>query len=42
MGLVFLAKEYDVVILGGGTGGERVAAIGAAQLGLTTAIVEQR
>ena len=37
---VCMAKEYDVVILGGGTGGY-VAAIRAAQLGLTTAIVER-
>lgn len=35
-----MAKEYDVVILGGGTGGY-VAAIRAAQLGLKTAIVER-
>lgn len=35
-----MAKEYDVVILGGGTGGY-VAAIRAAQLGLSTAIVER-
>ena len=35
-----MSKEYDVVILGGGTGGY-VAAIRAAQLGLTTAIVEK-
>ena len=35
-----MAKEYDVVILGGGTGGY-VAAIRASQLGLTTAIVEK-
>ena len=35
-----LAKEYDVVILGGGTGGY-VAAIRASQLGLKTAIVER-
>ena len=35
-----LAKEYDVVIIGGGTGGY-VAAIRAAQLGLKTAIVEK-
>ena len=35
-----LAKEYDVVILGGGTGGY-VAAIRATQLGLKTAIVEK-
>lgn len=34
-----MAKEYDVVILGGGTGGY-VAAIRAAQLGETT-IVEK-
>ena len=36
-----LAKEYDVVILGGGTGGY-VAAIRASQLGLKTAIVEKK
>ncbi|PIC59183.1 dihydrolipoyl dehydrogenase [Sporosarcina sp. P12(2017)] len=35
-----MSKEYDVVILGGGTGGY-VAAIRAAQLGLITAIVEK-
>ena len=35
-----MAKEYDIVILGGGTGGY-VAAIRAAQLGLKTAIVEK-
>jgi dihydrolipoamide dehydrogenase len=35
-----VAKEYDLVILGGGTGGY-VAAIRAAQLGLKTAIVEK-
>ena len=35
-----MAKEYDVVIIGGGTGGY-VAAIRSAQLGLTTAIVEK-
>ncbi|EGL83412.1 dihydrolipoamide dehydrogenase [Caldalkalibacillus thermarum TA2.A1] len=34
-----MAKEYDVVILGGGPGGY-VAAIRAAQLGLSTALVE--
>ncbi|MEG0470835.1 MAG: dihydrolipoyl dehydrogenase [Solibacillus sp.] len=34
-----MAKEYDVVILGGGTGGY-VAAIRASQLGLKTAVVE--
>ncbi|MGG4080345.1 FAD-dependent oxidoreductase, partial [Geobacillus stearothermophilus] len=35
-----MAKEYDVVILGGGTGGY-VAAIRASQLGLKTAVVEK-
>ncbi|MEC1178211.1 dihydrolipoyl dehydrogenase [Metasolibacillus meyeri] len=35
-----MAHEYDVVILGGGTGGY-VAAIRAAQLGLKTAVVEK-
>lgn len=35
-----VAKEYDVLIIGGGTGGY-VAAIRSAQLGLTTAIVEK-
>ncbi|WP_188206105.1 dihydrolipoyl dehydrogenase [Alkalibacillus aidingensis] len=35
-----MAKEYDVVILGGGTGGY-VAAIRASQLGLKVAIVEK-
>lgn len=35
-----MAKNYDVVILGGGTGGY-VAAIRAAQLGLSVAIVEK-
>jgi dihydrolipoamide dehydrogenase len=35
-----LSKEYDVVIVGGGTGGY-VAAIRASQLGLSTAIVEK-
>jgi len=35
-----LAHEYDLVILGGGTGGY-VAAIRASQLGLKTAIVER-
>jgi dihydrolipoamide dehydrogenase len=35
-----LAKEYDLVILGGGTGGY-VAAVRASQLGLKTAIVEK-
>lgn len=35
-----MAREYDLVIIGGGTGGY-VAAIRAAQLGLRTAIVEK-
>ncbi|EUJ46387.1 dihydrolipoamide dehydrogenase [Listeria riparia FSL S10-1204] len=35
-----MAKEYDVVVLGGGTGGY-VAAIRAAQKGLTVAVVEK-
>ena len=35
----FMSTEYDLVILGGGTGGY-VAAIRASQLGLKTAIVE--
>lgn len=35
-----MAKNYDVVIIGGGTGGY-VAAIRSAQLGLKTAIVEK-
>ncbi|WP_432358686.1 dihydrolipoyl dehydrogenase [Sporosarcina sp. UB5] len=35
-----MANEYDVVILGGGTGGY-VAAIRASQLGLKTALVEK-
>lgn len=35
-----MAKEYDVVVLGGGTGGY-VAAIRAAKNGLKTAIVEK-
>lgn len=35
-----MARNYDIVILGGGTGGY-VAAIRAAQLGLKTAIVEK-
>jgi dihydrolipoamide dehydrogenase len=35
-----VAKDYDLVILGGGTGGY-VAAIRASQLGLKTAIVEK-
>ncbi len=36
-----MAKEYDLVIVGGGTGGY-VAAIRASQLGLKTALVEKR
>lgn len=39
-GSVQMAKDYDVVILGGGTGGY-VAAIRAAKLGLKTAVVEK-
>lgn len=39
-GVIDLAKEYDLVIIGGGTGGY-VAAIRASQLGLKTAIVEK-
>ena len=35
-----MANEYDVVVIGSGTGGY-VAAIRAAQLGLTTAVVER-
>ena len=35
-----MTKDYDLVILGGGTGGY-VAAIRASQLGLTVAIVEK-
>ncbi|MBU8752799.1 dihydrolipoyl dehydrogenase [Priestia megaterium] len=35
-----MAKEYDLVILGGGTGGY-VAAIRASQLGLSVAVVEK-
>src|SRR5215210_3029157 len=35
-----MAKEYDVVVIGSGTGGY-VAAIRAAQLGLATAVVER-
>lgn len=38
-GEINMANEYDLVILGGGTGGY-VAAIRASQLGLKTAIVE--
>ncbi|TKD70046.1 dihydrolipoyl dehydrogenase [Pseudalkalibacillus hwajinpoensis] len=36
-----MSEEYDLVIMGGGTGGY-VAAIRASQLGLKTAIVEKR
>src|SRR6188768_470829 len=36
-----MASEYDVVIIGSGTGGY-VAAIRAAQLGLKTAVVERQ
>ncbi|QFT89722.1 Dihydrolipoyl dehydrogenase [Bacillus sp. THAF10] len=36
-----MAEEYDLVILGGGTGGY-VAAIRASQLGLKTAVVEKK
>ena len=36
-----MAQEYDLVVLGGGTGGY-VAAIRASKLGLKTAIVEKR
>ncbi|MYL28855.1 MULTISPECIES: dihydrolipoyl dehydrogenase [Halobacillus] len=36
-----MAEEYDLVVLGGGTGGY-VAAIRASRLGLKTAIVEKR
>ena len=35
-----MIQEYDVVIIGGGTGGY-VAAIRASQLGLKTAVVEK-
>lgn len=35
-----MALEYDVVVLGGGTGGY-VAAIRASQLGLKVAVVEK-
>ena len=35
-----MSKQYDVVVIGSGTGGY-VAAIRAAQLGLTTAVVER-
>lgn len=38
---MFMAKEYDVVVLGAGPGGY-VAAIRASQLGLKTAIVEKQ
>src|SRR5438477_932126 len=36
-----MANEYDVVVIGSGTGGY-VAAIRAAQLGLRTAVVERQ
>ena len=36
-----MAHEYDVVVIGAGTGGY-VAAIRAAQLGLKTAVVERQ
>ncbi|GAA3322229.1 hypothetical protein GCM10020331_041260 [Ectobacillus funiculus] len=36
-----MATEYDLVIIGGGTGGY-VAAIRASQLGLKTALVEKK
>ncbi|MFZ0476792.1 MAG: FAD-dependent oxidoreductase, partial [Halobacillus sp.] len=36
-----MAEEYDLVVLGGGTGGY-VAAIRASKLGLKVAIVEKR
>src|SRR5690606_39384749 len=35
-----MSKEYDLVVLGGGTGGY-VAAIRAAQLGMQVAVVER-
>ena len=35
-----MANEYDLVVIGAGTGGY-VAAIRAAQLGLTVAVVER-
>ena len=40
-GGILMAKEYDLVVLGGGPGGY-VAAIRASQLGLKTAIVEKQ
>ena len=36
-----MATEYDVIVIGAGTGGY-VAAIRAAQLGLKTAVVEKQ
>src|SRR5262245_43173347 len=36
-----MTREYDVVVIGAGTGGY-VAAIRAAQLGLTVAVVERQ
>ncbi len=40
-GVEHLATEYDVIVIGAGTGGY-VAAIRAAQLGLTVAVVERQ
>lgn len=40
LGGIWMAEEFDIVILGGGTGGY-VAAIRASQLGLKTAVVEK-
>src|SRR5947207_1888562 len=36
-----MTRDYDVIVIGAGTGGY-VAAIRAAQLGLTTAVVEKQ
>src|SRR5699024_9071775 len=36
-----MSKEYDIVVLGGGTGGY-VAAVRASQLGLSVAVVEHQ
>jgi dihydrolipoamide dehydrogenase len=38
---VSVAREYDVVVIGAGTGGY-VAAIRAAQLGMSVAVVEKQ